>query len=295
MNPDEQHYGLPLLSDKTRYWPSEKSRRPDARLIAYALACVEAALKLSQAARERYLEVIEAYSSPEPTRAWESVKHNTATNRPRAASILGRSTAPWHGKELDQREAKRLLTDIDGFIGNVNSMPAAHRAIAWFILKNFNREIDHEDWRWKVMPKTAPALVWALAFKGFVNFLGVDIDVADRQRLGDEADSWFFEKARKPTTNLGRSQRRELHKCFRREKFVRMCDSTLLRWGEIWYRCRVAPGRLVVVQEELVSEREAGLTDDPNLPRSDRIASEKDTSYLSKRIEPFDIAMGYPR
>jgi len=208
---------------------------------------------------------------------------------------MGRSVGPWYGKELEEQEVKELVTDIDDFIGNVRSMTTLHRAIAWFVLRSFNRQVDQEDRCWKVVPKSARALVWTTAFRGFVNFLGVDVDVGDRQRLGEEADFWFFDKASKPTTEFGRSRKRALHRYLRREKFVRMCDRTLLRWGEIWYKCRVEPGRLVIVQQELVKAREAGLVDASDPLNFDRIASEKDTSYLSKKIDPYDIAMGYPK
>lgn len=287
--------GVPLLTNKIRYLPSAKSRLPDASLVAYALACLEAALILSDRARSLYLRVIEAFSSPQCLTAWENVKRNIMDNRPACKSVIDRTLAPWYGKKRSKQEDKRLIADIHGIMGNVNNMRSMDEAISRFILGAFNRERDQKDKRWKVVPESAPALVWVVLLRAFVNFLGLDVDSADRQRLGGLADSWFFEATSKPKTVLGRTQRADLHHYLRREKFIRVSDTALIRWGKIWYKCRVDPGQLVEVQQELLKEREKSKLDNLDPSEYDLIASEKDTSYLSKKIEPFDIAMGYPR
>ena len=252
------------------YWPFE--RLPESKLDAYAIACIETALRYSEDAWAIYAKVVQS---------WElsgcqvfigdlaDCKQDTRVYlRNKAKAVISNQPLPsWPSKWNDviaKAEGNSDLSKLRGYAG-------------YLIVKAFNRKIDLDKNALKVLPRESPYLGKAVVFCSLLDYLSEKPELREPRVISDTELTefrWFCRTlASNPTTRMNRQVRRQIVRTLRKKDFTLHHYQTILDGAEMWYMARVLCD----------TAREAA--DYYHIDAID----------LSKRIEPYDDAIGWPR
>jgi len=252
------------------YWPFK--RLPESKLEAYAATCVETALMFSEDARQIYTGIVQSWEllgCQALIGDFAQCKQDTRTylcNRAKAA-VENESLPRWPDSWNDVISKAEGNTDFHKLL----------KYVASFILGAFNRKIDLDNHALKVLPRESPYLGKAVVFYSLLDYLSEKPELrGPRVISGTELTEfhWFCRTlASNPTTRMSRQVRRQIVRTLRKNDFTLHHDQTIVDGAEMWYRARVSCD----------TAREAA--DYYHIDPVD----------LSKRIEPYDDATGWPR
>jgi hypothetical protein len=249
--------GVPSL-----YWPLR--RDTDSRLWPYAVACLEAAIKLSDFAVASYAQIVEAWELP----GCQDIKNACLERWPDTSAWLDRMRKAYASKN-DCPEIPGLASTYTKYEHNAdfNTMILL---VAQFVILNFNRHQDIECETYKVMPgHKSLHLTKAIAMRSIID--STEYEAAKlRQYQHPDIDLIMtgpWPKYRTPEREI----RSQITNGYKAEGHNLKADDTLLTLAEMWYRARVLCNTL----------REAA-----NYYHLDAFD-------LSKRIRPCDDATGY--
>lgn len=247
-------------------------RLPESKLEAYAGACVDTALKYSEEARVIYAEILQSWELPgcqvlisdfaehkQDTRAWL---------QNRAEAVIRNKPQPGRPDGWED-----VIAKAEG-----NSDFSKLRVYAgYLILKTFNRKIDLDNHAPKVLPRKSPYLGRAIVFYSLSDYLWINPELRGPSVISDDELAqfcWFCHiLGSNPTTRMGRQVRRQIVRTLRKKDFTLHHSQTMLDGAEMWYRARVLC----------------------NTAREAADYYHIDSVDLSKRIEPYDDATGWPR
>jgi len=252
------------------YWSFEQL--PESKLNAYAMACVETALRYSQDARTIYAKIVQSWELPgcqvfigdlveckADTRAYQRSLANV--------DVRNQPLPSWPSKWNDviaKAEGNTDLSKLRSYAG-------------YLIVKAFNRKIDLDNHELKVLPSESPYLGKALVFYSLLDYLQIWPDLRGPRVFSDSELTefrWFCRTmASNPTTRMSRQVRRQIMRTLRKKGFTLHHYQTILDGAEMWYRARVLC----------------------NIAREAADYYHIDPVDLSKRIEPYDDATGWPR
>lgn len=145
--------------------------------------------------------------------------------------------------------------------------------MAYLILAAFNRKADLDNGTPKILPPKSPHLAQAVVFCSLIDYLQLKPKLKGARVIPDieiKEFHWFcWSLANGATTRPGR----QIRKTIRHHGFNLQHYQTILDGAEMWYKTRVLCN----------TAREAA-----DYYRIDPVD-------LSKRIEPYDDATGWPR
>lgn len=265
-NPDGQPSGLP----DAIYWPFE--RLPELKLEAYAMACIEIALRFSKDARAIYAKVVQSWELPgcqtligdfvqckQNTRNW---LHDRAK-----AVVKNKPLADWPNAWIEVIMKFKDNTDFHELLMHVHD----------FIILGFNRKVDLENQAPKLLPRNSLYLVRAIHDSSLLDYLAEKPELRGPRVMPNGKVAKFHWFCHTLTNNsTARKERERKHtivQTLRHEQFTLSHYQTMLDGAEMWYRARVFYN----------TAREAA-----NYYNIDAVD-------LSKRIEPYDDATGWPR
>ncbi len=251
------------------YRPFERS--PEIKLETYANACLETALEYSEDARQIYILIIQSYELPccqvlirDLVRCKQDIRDWL---RARAKVIV---------KDAPQPDLPDSCKDVIAKLEGNTDFHELYRLIDGLIMFGFNRKIDLDNH----MPKViySPYLTQAITFYSLLDYLQIRPDVGRGPRVIPDSElnefSWFCRTlASDPTTREDRKVRRMIARTARKNGFKLHHNQTILDGAEMWYRARVLC----------------------NTAREAADYYHIDAIDLSKRIEPYDDATGWPR
>ncbi len=265
---------LPDLPDGI-YWPFE--RLPGVKLAAYAMACVETALKYSDEARAIYERVIRSWELPGCEvlmREFTRSEKDTGT-WVRGLDGAAAGNGPLADFPTDWTDA---FTEIEG---NADFQKLLVHATNVIVI-GFNRKTDLENRTPRILPEKAPYLGLAIVFHSLLDCLALRPELKGPRVFSIESLTEFVQfnnaMASNPTTRKGRGEKHTIVRTLRREGYTLSHFAKLIRDAEQWYKCRVNPGTIEAYIAELVK-------DDVYLERGN----------IETAIAPCDEATGYPR
>ena len=256
------------LSEAAHYWP------PEALPFAYAVACVDMVLVRSPETSAVYHEVLRALELPGcQLLIGEARIHASDTNRWSREAIKahfgGKAISGLPRLFLDAYEQYKDNADYRFFIERIRE----------FIRIGFNRPLDRENKRYKVLAEKAPFIFSVSVFRSIAEHCKVRLENWNKYRP-DDID--HIMTGGDPTTRTERFEMRlkkkETRETYKNLKWALRHDKTLLKYADQWYKCRVNPGTIGAYLDELAQ-------DDKYLERSNVVTA----------IAPFDEATGYPR
>lgn len=245
------------------YWPSRCG--VDSKLWPYAIACLEAALQLSDTAVNDYAKIVEAWELP----GCQELKHNTLECQD--------NTSIWADQAIKAYSNRDMPPELPG----MNELWARFRhnkdfndlmtQAAIFILHNFNRQIDLSNENYRIIPgPQSTLLIKAVTMRSIIDHTEYDAAKLHRYQYSDIEHIMTVKP--KPRDRDGRRIRHNITTSYKDEGFNLKADDTFLFLGEKWYRARVLCKTL---------------TEAANHYRIDPLD-------LSKDIRPCDDASGYP-
>lgn len=252
------------------YWPFK--RLPESKLDAYAVACIETALKYSEDARTIYARIIRSWELPgcqalindfsqhkQDTRAWL---------RDRAKAVVSNQPLPdWPNGWNDVFAKAKDNTDFSKL----------RKYAADFLLNAFNRKIDLDNRTLKVLPGKSPYLGQAIVSHSLLDYLEIRPELKGPRVIPDSELTDVLCFCHTLTNNsTTRKERRAKHRIvltLRCQDFTLHHYQTILDEVEMWYRARVSC----------------------NTAREAANYYNIDPEDLSKRIETCDDATGWPR
>lgn len=257
------------------YWPFE--RLPESKLDAYAMACVEAALRYSEDAQQIYVRIVLSWELPGgQTLIGDFVRCKQDTRvylRDRARAVVRNDCLPAYPDSW-------LET-----IGKAESNTDFHRLlkyVVYFILVGFNSKADIENQTLKVLPAKSPYLAQAISFCSVFDYLQIRPELKGPRVIPDSELTkfkWFCRTlTSNPTTRMSRQVRRRIIRTLRSKGFDLHHYQTILDHADQWYKCRVNPGTITAYLSELTDQH---------------IILER--GRVSNNLAPFDEAIGYPR
>lgn len=265
----------PELLDRI-YSPYE--RLPELKLEAYAMACVETALRYSEDARSIYTKVVQSWELPscqaliadfvlykQDTRNWL---------RERAEAVVESKPLP------DMPDSwKNVIAKGEG---NTDFSVLRNHA-GHFILIAFNRSIDLENKIPKVLPEKSLYLGQVISFRSLLDYLQERPELKGPRVISNSELTefyWFCQTmASNPTTRMSRQRRRQIVRTLRKRDFTLHHYQKIADGSDMWYQCRVNPGTIEAYLDKLARETESDL----------------ERSNVEMRIAPYDEATGYPR
>ena len=252
------------------YWPFK--RLPESKLEAYAATCVETALMFSEDARQIYTGIVQSWEllgCQALIGDFAQCKQDTRTylcNRAKAA-VENESLPRWPDSWNDVISKAEGNTDFHKLL----------KYVASFILGAFNRKIDLDNHALKVLPRESPYLGKAVVFCSLLDHLSEKPEMRGPRVISDTKLTefrWFCRTlASNPTTRMSRQVRRQIVRTLRKKDFTLHNYQTIVDGAEMWYRARV----LCDIAREAADYYRIDAID------------------LSKRIEPYDDATGWPR
>jgi|WetSurMetagenome_2_1015567.scaffolds.fasta_scaffold97818_2 hypothetical protein len=248
----------------SQYWALGKDT--DARLWPYAVACLEAALKLSDLAVAIYAKVVEAWELPgcqkllrraqerwPDTKVWREKVILAYTNRDNTPEIPG---------------LRAIYSDFE----HEQDYNKLCEKVSWFVLIAFNRPEDIVNERPKIIPGPHNGqLLAAIATRSLIDHTGFEA-ARLHQWQHPEIERIMTVKP-KPGPRSERDLRKKLTGVLTDElRFSLKADATFLELGERWYHARVLD----------------------NTVREAADFYKLDPLDLGKQIRPCDEASGYP-
>lgn len=252
------------------YWPFE--RLPELKLEEYAKACVETTLDYSKEAQVIFAEIILSWELPGCQMFIEDcvrLKQDTRNwlNDRATAVITNKPQPSWPDTWQDVIAGTKDNADLTKLL----------KYVGYLILVGFNRKVDLDNQTPKIIPRKSPYLAQAIVFYSLSNYLS---GKPEKKELGVIADNefdalaWFHDiLAKYPSTKPERKVRPIIIQTLRNKGYKMHHHQTILDGSEMWYRARVLCNTLGEAADYY------------------RI----DPSDLSKRIEPYDDATGWPR
>lgn len=266
---------LPDLPDAI-YWPFK--RLPGSKLAAYAMACVETALKYSEKARAIYDGIV--------VQSWELPDCQAMICE---FTRYKQDTRTWL-RSLDKAVVRKdpladfptAWTDV---IMKAKDNADFHKLLAraaYLVLVGFNREIDLQNQMPKILLEKTPYLGMAIVVHSLLDYLAIKPELKGPRALSDESSARFIQfchtLASNPTTRKRREIKHTIVQKLRCEGYTSCHFGKLSKVAEQWYKCRVNPGTIEAYRDELANEY---------------IYLER--SNIEKAIAPCDEATGYPR
>jgi len=259
------------------YYPSKTL--PEARILNYADACVQVVLNQSEAAKRLYSFIVKAWGLP--------------GCQPLISEF--RRCIPDTGNHLDQilraipdtnQTPKRLQEAIAKLdLEHNTDYQKLLNCISFFIIAFFNRRSDLGNDKPKIVPKSCPYLFQAIHIESLLEYYQ-RLKQMDREngRIKEEGDSPYHQlggqlfhfavlMATDHTTRKERELKQKAVSGLREMRFSLRHSQKTLDGAEMWYRARV----LCNTASEAADYYRIDATD------------------LSKRIEPYDDATGWPR
>lgn len=250
------------------YWPFE--RLPDSKLEAYAGACLETALKSSAEAGDIYTKIVLSCELPGCQKFIEDLaqckQNHRAWLRNRAEAVVRNEPPPdypneWvevkHRDNADFYELNKYVADL--------------------IRVGFNRKVDLENQIPKVIPRKSPYVVRAIFSYSLSDYLKMRPELKGPRVFSDTELTefrWFCHiLTNNHTTGMGRQVKRQIVRTLHKMDFALHNYQTILNGAEMWYMARV----LCDTAKEAADYYHIDAID------------------LSKRIEPYDDATGWPR
>lgn len=275
------------LSEAAHYWP------PEALPFAYAVACVDIVLLRSPEASAAYYEVIEALELPGCQLLIGKARiHASDTNRWSSETIKAQS----EGKAVSG--LPRLWFDAyKQYKDNADCLLFIER-IHEFIRIGFNRQVDRENERYKVLAEKAPFLFGVSVFRTIAEHCKVRLEHWNKYRP-DDIDRIMTRGD--PTTRTERlrirPKKKEIRETYEHLKWALRHDAKLLKYAYQWYQCRVNPGSIEVYLDKL--DKQARKIDTSKFTKHELKKFEAtyypSRSNIETAIAPFDEATGYPR
>ncbi|MDD5095640.1 MAG: RHS repeat-associated core domain-containing protein [Dehalococcoidia bacterium] len=136
-----QPVGTSWLGNSSRYWPTDPDTGEES-LLPYALACLEAALKLSEKARSTYAKLVELWS----TQGMEAVCNEMCRT----------------GHMIPETSAYFDSSDVNHFFETAN----------YFMLIAFNKVEDLEEETPKITSERSQALLMVVFLRSLADHLG---------------------------------------------------------------------------------------------------------------------------
>ena len=252
------------------YWPFK--RLPEYKLEVYAAACVDTVLMFSKEAQEIYTGIIQLWelSGCQALIAdYTQCKQDTRTYlRNRAASVVRNESLP--------SMPDVWIEVIKKHEGNAD-IHKLLKYVAFLIVTGFNRKVDLDNQSPKVIPRKSPYLAQTIVSCSLLDYLSKKPEARGSRVIDDDELAklhWFCSiPASNPTNRKERRAKHKIVKTLRREDFTLHHYQTILDGAKIWYRARVLG----------------------NTAREAADYYRIDSTDLSKRIEPYDDATGWPR
>lgn len=252
------------------YWPFE--RLPESKLEAYAEACLEIALKYSEEAQAIYDKIVLSWELPGCQLLigdFARYKQDTRTWMRKRAESVARNEPPPDRPKWIRDVVVKYEDDAD--------VLELLKYVVDLIRVGFNRKVDLENQMPKVIPSKSPYMVWAIFFYSVSGYLKIRPDLKGPRVISDTELTefrWFVRTlASNPTTRMSRQVRHQIVRTLHKKDFTLHNYQAIVDGAEMWYRARVLCD----------TAREAA--DYYHIDAID----------LSKRIEPYDDATGWPR
>lgn len=256
--------GLMAPHDRPLYWPGDNEGWP------YALALLEVTLRDSEAAQKDYARLVELWALP----GLQRLKDDALSHAPETKAMSKALIAALERKDKsgvawpDRDDAYQRYKDNADFNQLVD-------AVVRFILQHYNRPVDLEDERTKVVPGRGNETLVAATFMRSI----VDFTEYDAARLLTYRDPkveavggpW-------PSDRQGRELRHKVTGLFKTYGRLK-APGALLELAWQWRQSRVVYSGPTEFCRHLYKERDIYL-DDRNVHR---------------QIKPFDTMTGYPR
>lgn len=252
-------------------WP------PEALPFAYAIACIDIVSQHSREASVAYYEAIEALELPgcqalikmakiqaPDTNTWSSKTIKKLLEKGIKSLEKGKDilSLPW----LTATEQYKDDADYLHFIESIRE----------FIRIGFNRQIDRENERYKVLAEKAPFLFMAVVFRTIAEYCKVKLENWNKYRT-DDIDRMMNSN---PTKRQERLKKKEIKQTYKRFKWALLHNVKLLKYADFWYKSRVNPGNIEQYLSDLANQNPPIILE--------RCRVEND-------IAACDEATGYPR
>jgi len=172
-----------LYPSDANYYPLK--RLPQSELFYTAEACFQVALDHSEHIRAIFTKVVNAWEHPGCFLLMsEEFEANSAHIGEWLASAItydnrnADAPMPSFGELVGIDKAKTYNENTDyRYLGDcVNEL----------IIQGFNRKIDLDNKKPKVLPEKAPNLIAAITMRSLIAYLELDLAVQDKARLGEE-------------------------------------------------------------------------------------------------------------
>ena len=277
------------------FWPL--GRDTNSKLWPYAIACLEAALKLSDIAIASYAEIVEAWELP----GCHDIKNVCLKRWPDTRAWLDKMKKAYANKG-DCPELQGVASTFENYEHNTD-FNTLNLVATQFVLLSFNRQQDVLDEVYKVIPGLQSFhLTKAIAVRSIIDHTEYE---AARLRQYQHPDidrimTGPWPKYRTPEREI----RSQITNTFSSEGLNLKHDDNLLKAAEQWYKCRVNPGSIeqyIHDESERINQQAHQLSNQDlelyylKTKTNKRIDHIPDQSRISNDIAVCDEVTGYPR
>lgn len=281
------------LTGTTLPWP------PVATQFAYATACVQTVLMQSREANNAFNEVKKALDLP------------SCQILLKKAELKAPDTNKWSSKTIKKMMEKGVksiekgegIRDLPWFSSAAQYKDNAdlirfNKLISEFVRVGFNRKEDLAKNRPKVLVEKAPFLFFAIVFRSIAEYCQVRLETWNKYRP-DEIDKVMT--GSDPTTRQERKRvrlkKRDIKERYNQLKWILLKNKLLLKYANLWYKCRVNPGTIEDYLDELDKKAQSIETSKFTNKQLKKFEAEyhPDRSNIETAISPYDEATGYPR
>ncbi|MFC1907448.1 hypothetical protein ACFLW8_05125 [Chloroflexota bacterium] len=218
-----------VLTGAAHYWP------PEALPFAYATACIEIVLLHSPEANIAYYEAIEALELPGCQALIKMANIHGPDNNEWISKLIksrgkGKASPGLPKLWFDTSKQYKENDDYQSFIEQISN----------FVRVGFNRQVDQDNERHKVIAEKARFLFAAILIRTIAEYCKVRLKDWNKYRTND------IERimTSNPTTSPERLKKREIRQTYNRYKWALHHDFKLLKYADLWYKCRVNPGSI---------------------------------------------------
>jgi hypothetical protein len=263
-----------LLTTDIQYFPRNM---PESKLAYAADRCLQVIFDHSEEAKATFFKIVASCSLP----GCAQFMSNFIKQHPKQISRFSSSIFKYPINKFPAKPVPNIFNFIDIDSANFTN-PDMCDLISYvngLILKQFNRKIDLDNDRPKIVPdleKVEPrALLLVIFLRALISSLSLDIDKIDRQYRGENKR---IMEAKNLTTRRERQRKSELLNRARGYGLVMIHDTKLYKDALMWYKCRVNPGTIEAYRDELAQDNKYS-----------------DRSNIETTIAICDEATGYPR
>jgi len=262
-----------IIPDGVAYYPGfgehGKKRHPDERLIAYAAACIEIVRLLNDKAATLYNQVVQIGKEPECQEIFAKLKIHYQRRPYDTANLV----ETFRRDPLSESASAEITVRMEG----LHYPPTLKKSMGDFVLQGFNApdDIRYDSPKVILDLEIETPLGVALATNVYYDALGLNQPLYDYIKQGSVSD--LFSST--PGPRHERRRKKSIIASFHKLGSGAVNKQTLIYGAELWYKCRVTLGKLVLVCDEISRNRPKPIEE----------------SALSRWIEPYDHATGYPR